>query len=279
MDGIVNLPHLEDLYFDFSGFPVLWQAADMIMLHRFTQLQSLGFRAQYPSDPLAGSLIQQLRINSTKQSLTSLAIQFTGVTKNKEVLHEIVRDVPGGSPLKLKHLQAHGWKLSLNPTTIPHLRCLSSLDISRMDQESHARVWFDLMVANIQLKKIAGPISMSLNMYLRSYTGLEHLTITVSRGNGESFSDLCQSLPFHKDTLGFFDGSSGHCATPEDMTAIRACEKLDYLAITVQLGRTNSFVSVHPYHVFPPENQQTNPIQLRLRELSSAQRSRSLISK
>ncbi|KAH9477569.1 hypothetical protein JR316_0009791 [Psilocybe cubensis] len=240
VDAITNLPYLEDLYLDFSGLPVHLQTTNMITLHRFTQLRSFGFRAQYPSDPLATSIIQQLRMNSTKESLTSLSIDFTGHTKNKEIFHEIVNDIPAWKSLQLKQLQAHGWKLVLHPNTIPHLRSLTSLDISRMDMESHSKIWSGLMAAGIQLQKLAGPLSMSLVMYLRSYAGLEHLTVYASsRVDGKKmFSDLSQSLTFHKKTLKFFDGASEHCSL-NDMVAIRECEKLHYLAVHLRGGPSN----------------------------------------
>ncbi|PPQ80110.1 hypothetical protein CVT25_001478 [Psilocybe cyanescens] len=266
LDGIVDLPHLEELYFEFSTLPTLWQTTDMIVLRRFAHLQVVSFRGRNLSSPLAASFIQQLRrINAANQSLRGLEIDFTDMLADEEtypgfcILHEIVKDVPRATPLKLRHLRVQGWNFRLDSITVPHLQCLSSLNISSMkdtgpDQQAH--VWHGMIKANIHLRKIStGVVSQPLIHYLTSYTGLEHLTITSRKMRYEFVDDsdasevlwaeLCQSaLPAHKSTLKAFQmldrSEVRHCMSLDTIAAIRACEKLESLTITVKVDELES---------------------------------------
>lgn len=262
----MDLPLLEEIHFEFSTLPLLWQTSDMINLRRFANVHSVSFRGRNLSAPLAASFIQQLRrINSYKQTLKSLELDFTDIVEgnlleNEKIypryciLHEIVKDTPDATPLRLKHLRVHGWNFRLDSATLPHLRYLSSLNIASMrdtgpDEQAH--VWHGMIKASIQLQKITtGVISEPLIDYLVSYTGLLELKIASRKMKYDFLDDsdasetltteLCQSaLPVHSNTLRVFEildrSDKKRCVTLDTISAIRRCEKLESLTVTVRV--------------------------------------------
>ncbi|KAH9485757.1 hypothetical protein JR316_0002672 [Psilocybe cubensis] len=266
LDGIVDLPLLEDIRFEFSTLPLLWQTTDMINLRRFAHLNSVGFRCRNASAPLAASFIQQLRlISSYKQTLQSLEIDFSDVVEGNllgsdevypkhSILHELVRSIPQGTTLRLKHLRVSGWNFLLDSSTVPHLRCLSSLNIASMEDTSsdhQMHIWHGMIKAGIQLQKIiTAAISKPLIRYLASYTGLVELKFAYRMTNFEFTDDsdssdaltaeLCHSaLPVHKKTLKIFEmldrSDKSRCITLDTISAIRTYERLESLTITVRV--------------------------------------------
>ncbi|KAH9485760.1 hypothetical protein JR316_0002675 [Psilocybe cubensis] len=258
LEGIMDLPHVQELYFDFSKLPLRWQTPEMIPLRQFksTQLQSFGFLARDANALLAQGLINQLQKIMPTASLSRLDIGFTDSesSKNAELMNQFFKALPKNTPLRIKYLRVHGWKLALNSLTMPHLRQMSFLDLSHGSEPfSQSQIWSSILNNGIQLRKIVGAITSSLNLYLQSYAGLEQITVIIPRPNSLDvlafYHELCQnSLPIHASTLKYFKvvntNTQGHCVL-DDMNAISVCEKLEHLTVTIMAGHIDDLVSFY----------------------------------
>ena len=163
----------------------------------------------------------------------------------QHVLHQIVRDMPPESHLELQHLRLNGYCLRFDSVTVPHLRKLTSLDISNTFSSmgiGAQKFWEDLTLATIFIKDlVVDEVNEPLLNYLRSYAGLENLTVVgnrvqVGRGRRTKLKDfsreLCLVLPLHKESLLSYKGlTQSFARTPTGMTkdsmdTLSACKRL-----------------------------------------------------
>ncbi|KAF8953192.1 hypothetical protein BDZ97DRAFT_1929887 [Flammula alnicola] len=137
---------------------------------------------------------------------------------NKCLLHEIVQEVPRTSPLKLCHLRVEGYSLKIDSITLPHLRVLSSLDVSQ--QFAAHGEWHGMQKGSDQ----ADPPNLE----------------ALSR---ELYSAV---IPVHMDSLVSFKAltrwltESPSCISYDNMASILVCKKLATLAFTVKVADINN---------------------------------------
>ncbi|KAF8959968.1 hypothetical protein BDZ97DRAFT_1761114 [Flammula alnicola] len=268
IDGLVELPHIEELHLEFSNLPVQWQVSDTMPIRRFGNLRCINISGSHLSSILAMDLIIQIR-TMVKDGGVLTHFGFTlpsGIVgiPNKCLLHEIVQEVPRTSPLKLCHLRVEGYSLKIDSVTLPHLRVLSSLDVSRMPNEEtgiQRQLWTGLRAASIQLRDIViGGINEQLLQYLKSYPGLEQFAAHgewrgMQKGSDQADPPNLEALsrelysaviPVHMDSLVSFKAltrwltESPSCISYDNIASILVCKKLATLAFTVKVADINN---------------------------------------
>jgi len=255
IDGLAEVPNIEKLHLHFNlPNPDKPQLAGIIPLRRFPALRQLSIEAISAPRSLTDNYIQQLRnLHHTTPSFTQLelAIPFMNFNPQEQAesprnyLHEIVQDVPKGTPFKLQILRVDGWTLKLDSTTLPHLKFLTSLDICQMlGSSSIPEVWDRLSEARIHLEDVATrDVGPQLVNYLKSYSGLKRLELRRNPcrapGLAETYADIYRIvLPMHKDSLlslKLLDRGSIHaCIHAEYIPLVSLCKKLSLLSAVVR---------------------------------------------
>lgn len=272
IDGLAEVPNIERLHLHFNHTsPDKHQLAGIIPLRRFPALRQLSIEAISAPISFADNYIQQLRnLHHTTPSFTrlELAIPFIGFDPREQAesprnyLHEIVQDVPKGTPFKLQILRVNGWTLKLDSTTLPHLKFLTSLDICQMrGPSSIPEIWDRLNEARIHLEDVATrDVGPQLVNYLKSYSGLKRFELrrNLCRDRvglmAETYADIYRIvLPMHKDSLlslKLLDKGSIHgCIHAEYIPLVSLCKKLSLLSAIVRrkdVDDGNSMVCISP---------------------------------
>jgi len=262
IDGLAEVPHFERLHLHFSFInsdkP---QMTTLIPLRRFPALRQLSIEGTSAVITLFDDFIQQLRnMHHATPSFTRLELAIRLVsygdahTDPGDYLHEIVRDVSKGSPLKLQILRVDGWNLKLDSTTLPHLKFLSSLDICQMQRQMDVpEIWDRLCGARIHLQDIATrDASPQLVNYLKSYSGLKRFELRGgdlrrTGGRAETYVDIYHIvLPMHKGSLislKLLERRRIHaCIHAEHMPLLSLCKKLSLFSATVRSESVDDMV-------------------------------------
>jgi len=222
LDGLSELPSLEELNLNWqlASPAASWTIEEFFPLRRFPRIKSIKIMGKLPA-ALAEDFVRQLRKLGTSgglHALKSLQLDFPPRRETvHSVLHTILQGVPAGEKLILRELWVNGWTLQLDSVTLPHLRHLSSLHISNMQDQgldTQRYLWNSMERARICLREISvKDISPPFLDYLSSYRGLETLTISEQSsqqnfhgGDAKVAHTFCRRLyydvlPLHKDSL------------------------------------------------------------------------------
>ncbi|KAF9479370.1 hypothetical protein BDN70DRAFT_993503 [Pholiota conissans] len=258
VDALFKLPRFDDLRLIFDFHPQNY-VPETIPLCQFRNLRSLDISGSQMSVICSTDFANQLRaIFENGGSLSRLGL--TGNPSHgfldsdvQHVLHQIVQDMPPEAHLELQHLRLDGYCLRFDSITVPHLRKLTSLNVSNTFSSmgiGAQKFWKDLTSAAIFIKDlVVDEINEPLLDYLRTYAGLENLTIVgnrvqVGRGRQTKLKDfsreLCSVLPLHKESLLSYKGLTQSFArtptgmTKDSMAALSACKKLHTLVFMLE---------------------------------------------
>ncbi|KAF9479369.1 hypothetical protein BDN70DRAFT_993502 [Pholiota conissans] len=262
VDGLSELPHLQDIHIRFY-LPYIYQIPGMVPLHRFKTMQSLD--AGGLSVLSATDFASQLRtVLGHGQFLKKLGLNLPhsfGYSAERHLLRDIVKDMSPGTHLSLEYLRLGGFSLELDSITLPHLRNLSSLDVSREPEHrwnpKDEQFWNNMASARIRIRDLViDGITRPILAYLQTYEGLERLTSlgceetdlslsersTVAPEEARSLSDELYNivLPLHKEyflmfkTQNHYLGRAPTYLTYQDMISLSVCKKLLTLYLIIE---------------------------------------------
>ncbi|KAF9479391.1 hypothetical protein BDN70DRAFT_984047 [Pholiota conissans] len=271
-EGLFTLPNLEELHLEFYELRILqWQAPDMIPLRRFRNLRSIDIKGHNLSAECAADFVVQLRaILKSGGSINRIGLSLPswyGVSEDDlHILHKVLQNTPPKSNLPLQHLRLQGYTLKLDSVTLPHLRHLTSLDVSQAigmhigdARLNYQHLWDDLKSASIYIKDLrVSEIGRDLLGYLKAYSGLQKLTVigeplfrighmddmgyAIAAEEARQISHELYSsvLPRHKESLVAFMGLNyvewltPSYLTADEMASLSVCKKLHSVAISLQ---------------------------------------------
>ena len=251
IDGLTQLPQLEELCLRFQS-PQSHNLRNFIFpLERFCHRSLCRISLTHASEVFGEDLTQQLsKIVKQNPLLTHLDFEFTDGTRlGNCTFHTLVRDIPKGSPLPLRHLRLRGCHLSFDNSTLSHLKFLSSIDISSSLDSNYDHLWLALANTATWLKEISvDKVSQNLLEYLTLYSGLTKFCYI------DKYDQPCQKadvhrffsivLPMHQNLLSTLTISTHSpdfwCITPVYMTPILALQQIKSLTVTLAFDAISS---------------------------------------
>jgi hypothetical protein len=257
------LPLLKDFCIKFGG-----QRPNpfLLALRKFSGLEKLTLRNEYNKIFLPSEIIDDLAQVIANSPLLSHLEANVDFSKTSVSFHEFLRLVskqelsPGKPPLT--HLALGRVKLSVDATTLPFLRFLTSLDISTSSGELNSELWKGLKDARIRLPNLKTDIVTSTFIdYLTSYSGLQKLTLNLriiphdtELGTTEQVHDLFHlALPRHEDSLTVLSINAGSamrwCICPDFLSPLYTCQNLVKLGLSVFLRVAHDTDSVESFGV------------------------------
>lgn len=168
-------------------------------------------------------------------------------------LHDLFGKVSPGTALRLKHLSLSWWRWRLDSITLPHLKCLTSLELNSPvifrggeDDYSHdvSEIWHTFRIEGIHLSDLGtSAMDEELLQYLGSYSGLRRLKLTSATGRTEKLSNNLADqfyksvLPRHSQSLTNIEIYPGHqgrwCFGFHNASIISQCQQVKNLLMAV----------------------------------------------
>jgi hypothetical protein len=127
INSLSSLPLLENLELTVLSSPCV-----SLPWNKLAGLRSITLSGYDSHIPLQ-SLVQQLGeaiANSPQLSYLGLHCGQSSACHDSPTLHDLLRMVSSSNPLRLKHLRLDGWCTRLDSITLPHLKSITSLDLS-----------------------------------------------------------------------------------------------------------------------------------------------------
>ncbi len=284
IEGLAQLVHFEDLHLECVGSP--WPVRQPITvdtpvpLLRLKHLRRISLGGMNISVTHANKHTDQIRdMMKNGTILSSMALSLPMSLPNihyesdqpppQNILHDIFHEVPCKPNPALRHLLLSGYSLKPDVFMLPHLRGLTSLDISRakgfQTPEADAELWSALQIASICLKDLViEEVTASVLCYLDSYLGLEvfsvcgagsytigmqeHSTEQIEIAAHQRLSyQLCSvTLPRHKESLISYNGynklktRSPSYMTHDAILTLSVCKNLESLAFSLNISDIDS---------------------------------------
>lgn len=277
IEGLAKLAQLEELYLDFAVYRAAAENTNLVMIpfRRFKRLRCIDIGGHnisnfYPSF-VSGCMRQVHEMVKAGAELSSMALNmpkasFNPIDPMQHVLREIYGGVPHQAHPTLRRLRLSGYSLQLDAVTLPHLRGLTSLDISRANilQETgeDGQFWHALQTESVKIKELViQEVTAPLLQYLESYLGLESLIsgregvfrtrgsrydqvsaeLAIEEAQRLSFELWTVVLPQHKASLVSYMGynkTETHAPsymTLDGMSALSHCSNLQNLVFVVHV--------------------------------------------
>ena len=273
--GLTRLPQLQDLQVILNRDTLFESSVGHIQSDRLSGLKKISLSGNHvdrPRDIING--LAGLIAKSPQLVQLEVYLGYHGIFPETPTLHDILSKVPEDHPLQLTHLAFDGTSISLDSSTLPHLRSLISLDLrnlpappnyiddadltsERLERPySTSDVYSILKQEGIYLKHVLVS-DVGVFDYLCSYSGLETLDLcfmsfnTVEESNTSAHTFYKSVLPHLAHSLQVLKiqpkREGRWCFNPEDdfqSVVFSQCNKLRSLCIAL-----NSITNANPIYL------------------------------
>ena len=283
IQGLTRLPQLQDLQLILNCCTPLFErwaighgCIQLDLLSGLKKFSLSGDHIHLPRDivsSVAGLIAKSPQLVHLEVKLGHYGLSWEATP----TLHDVLSKVPEDHPLQLTHLALNRTGICIDSFTLPHLRCLISLDLRNLPSPSHVIDFFNLTSERmdwaracstsdtctilkqegIYLKHV-GVSDVGVFDYLSSYSGLETLDLcsmnfnSVEESNTSArtfYQSVLPQLAHSLQVLKIQPKREGRwCFNPEDdfqSVALFQCNKLRSLSVAL-----NSTSFVRPINYF-----------------------------